>query len=86
MTCQPSRETLLFILFVMHLLKMPWLFSFYMDCLHVSQITVASNNLALLKSALQGNVTFDISQGDSNLTSGFVKANQTFENTPVLRV
>lgn len=65
---------------------MPWLFSFYMDCLHVSQITVASNNLALLKSALQGNVTFDISQGDSNLTSGFVKANQTFENTPVLRV
>uniref|UniRef100_A0A7I4BV55 Protein kinase domain-containing protein n=1 Tax=Physcomitrium patens TaxID=3218 RepID=A0A7I4BV55_PHYPA len=27
-----------------------------------------------------------LSPGDSNLTSGFVKANQTFENTPVLRV
>ena len=58
------------------------------DCTYVLQMTITGNATAVqsLKTALQSNVSFDNTQGDSNLTSAFVLANQTFVGTNALKV
>ncbi|KAG0568493.1 hypothetical protein KC19_6G023200 [Ceratodon purpureus] len=51
-------------------------------------MTITGNATAVqsLKTALQSNISFDNTQGDSNLTSAFVLANQTFVGTNALKV
>ena len=56
--------------------------------MYVLQMTITGNATAvqLLKTALQNNVSSDSTQGDANLTSAFVLANQTFVGTSALKV
>lgn len=55
------------------------------QCLLTLQMTVNATNLQDLKNALQPLVPDSI-QGASNLTAGFVMANQIYQNSIALKV